>query len=71
MFKKIISNPLWLLAFNVVSLMIPVIILTITEHNPLLVALTAILLPLGFYLLFSAASTRSGRMPSQHQSLFQ
>lgn len=62
MFKKIISNPLWLLAFNVVSLMIPVIILTITEHNPLLVALTAILLPLGFYLLFSAASTRSGRM---------
>ena len=62
MFKKIISNPLWLLAFNVVSLMIPVIILTITEHTPLLVALTAILLPLGFYLLFSAASTRSGRM---------
>ncbi|MBP3474652.1 MAG: lipid A phosphoethanolamine transferase [Alistipes sp.] len=62
MFKKIISNPLWLLAFNVVSLMIPVIILTITEHSPLLVALTAILLPLGFYLLFSAASTRSGRM---------
>lgn len=62
MYNKIISNPLWLLAFNVVSLMIPVIILTITEHNPLLVALTAILLPLGFYLLFSAASTRSGRM---------
>lgn len=62
MLKKIISSPLWLLIWNLASLMIPIIILTFTEHNPLLVAITAILLPLGFYLLFSAASSRSGRM---------
>lgn len=46
----------------IAALMLPVVILTFTEHNPFWVGLAALLLPLGFYCLFAALSRRSGRM---------
>lgn len=45
----------------VASLMLPVVILTYTEHNPLWVSIIAILLPLGFYTAFAGLFRRSGR----------
>lgn len=46
----------------VASLMLPIAVLAYTEHYPLRVTLVGILLPLGVYLMFSALSSRSGRM---------
>lgn len=62
MFNNNRYNPLRLALVFVASLMLPVIALSITEHNSLHITLTALLLPLGFYLLFAAISSRSGRM---------
>ena len=42
--------------------MLPVSILTYTEHDPLRVALIAILMPLGFYTTFVGLARRSGTM---------
>ena len=44
------------------SLMLPVLVLAYTEHNPFWVTLSCILLPGGFYTIFASLSERSGRM---------
>lgn len=44
------------------SLFLPILILTFTEKNPFLVAATVIALPMGFYMMFSSLSARSGVM---------
>ena len=44
------------------ALMLPVVILAFTEHNPFWVTVVGLLLPLGAYALFAAMSHRSGRM---------
>ncbi|MBR3886627.1 MAG: lipid A phosphoethanolamine transferase [Alistipes sp.] len=59
---KKIYNPRLLAAALILSLILPVAILTYTEHNPFWVAVTALLLPLGFYTLLAALSRRSGAM---------
>ncbi len=46
----------------ILLLMLPVVMLAYTEHNPFRITLTGILLPWGFYTMFSALSQRSGRM---------
>ena len=46
----------------VVSLMLPVLILIYTEHNPFLVSLACALIPLGCYLVFASLASRSGVM---------
>ncbi len=60
--KQKIYNPLMLSVVLILALMLPVVILTFTEHNPFWEATTALLLPLGFYTLFAALSRRSGAM---------
>lgn len=62
MFKKIIYNAHWMALALTLSLMIPVVVLTFTEHYPFWVALAGILLPLGVYAITAALSRRSGRM---------
>lgn len=57
-----IYSATWLNIGFLLSLMLPVGILTWTEKNPFWVSLVAILLPLGFYSCFMALSKRSGRM---------
>lgn len=52
----------WLTIGFIVTLMLPVAILTITEKNPFWVSLVAILLPLGFYSAFASLARRSGKM---------
>lgn len=52
----------WLTLGTLLSLMLPIAILTYTEKNPLWVAVAAILLPLGFYSVFASLFRRSGRM---------
>ena len=59
---KKIYNPRLLAAALILSLILPVAILTYTEHNPFWEAVTALLLPLGFYILLAALSRRSGAM---------
>ena len=59
---KKIYNPRLLAAALILSLILPVAILTYTEHNPFWVAVTALLLPLGFYTLLAALSRHSGAM---------
>ena len=59
---KKIYNPRLLAAALILSLILPVAILTYTEHNPFWEAVTAMLLPLGFYTLLAALSRRSGAM---------
>lgn len=59
---KKIYNPRLLAAALILSLILPVAILTYTEHNPFWEAVTALLLPLGFYTLLAALSRRSGAM---------
>ena len=51
-------NANWLIAGFLFALILPIAILTYTEKNPPMVAITAILLPLGFYSIFSALSRR-------------
>lgn len=60
--KGKIYNPLLLVLWFVISLMVPVFILAYTETNPLWTTVVGILLPLGFYTIFAALSRRSGRM---------
>lgn len=62
MAKNRLYNPQVLALALILSLMLPVVILTYTEHNPFWVAASALLLPLGFYTLFAALSRRSGAM---------
>lgn len=51
-----------LIAAFVATLMLPACVLIFTDDYPFLRALSAILLPTGFYLLWSVASRRSGLM---------
>lgn len=60
--KQRLYNPLTLSVALILALMLPVVILTYTEHNPFWEATTALLLPLGGYTLFAALSRRSGAM---------
>ena len=46
----------------VVSLMLPVLILIYTEHNPFWVSLACALIPLGCYVVFASLARRSGVM---------
>lgn len=62
MLRKMIYSATNLAIALVVALMLPVVSLTITEHNPLPIATIGVLLPLGFYTIFAALSSRSGRM---------
>ena len=62
MIRKTFLNPQLMAAALIASLMLPVVILTYTEHNPFWVALSALLLPLGFYTVLAALSRRSGAM---------
>lgn len=55
-------SSLILIITHLVSLFLPIAILTYTEHNPFWIAITAILLPMGFYMMFSSLSKRSGVM---------
>lgn len=62
MLKKIEGKALRLSMTLVVSLMLPVVILLFTEHNPLWISVACLLIPLGGYLLFASAARRSGVM---------
>ena len=62
MFKKSIYDATSLAAIFVTTLMLPILILTYTEKNPLSVSFAGVLLPLGAYTLFTAISRHSGRM---------
>ena len=62
MLKKIEGKALRLSMTLVVSLMLPVVILLFTEHNPLWISAACLLIPLGGYLLFASAMRRSGVM---------
>ena len=62
MLKNKIYNPTSLTVFLLAALTLPVAILTYTEHNPFWMAVSALLLPVGFYTVFAGLSSRSGRM---------
>ena len=62
MLKKIEGKALCLSMTLVVSLMLPVVILLFTEHNPLWISVACLLIPLGGYLIFASAARRSGVM---------
>ena len=62
MFRKRIYDATLLAAIYVTTLMLPILILTYTEKNPLSLSFVGVLLPLGAYTLFSALSRHSGRM---------
>ena len=62
MFKKRIYDATLLAAGFVATLMLPILILSYTEKNPLSVSLAGVLLPLGVYTLFAALSCHSGRV---------
>ena len=62
MFKKRIYDATLLATIFVTTLMLPILILTCTEKNPLSVTFAGLLLPLGAYTLFAALSHHSGRM---------
>ena len=62
MLKKIEGKALRLSMALVVSLMLPVVILLFTEHNPLWISAACLLIPLGGYLIFASAARRSGVM---------
>lgn len=55
-------NALQLSVMFVASLMIPVLILTYTEHNPLWTSIACVMIPLGGYTLFAALTCHSGWM---------
>lgn len=59
---KYIHGALLLTVAYLLSLLLPIAILTYTEHNPFWISLTAIALPMGFYMMFSSLSARSGVM---------
>ena len=62
MFKKRIYDATLLATFFVTTLMLPILILTCIEKNPLPISFAGVLLPLGAYTLFAALSRHSGRM---------
>ena len=62
MLKNKIYNPTSLTVFLLAALTLPVAILTYTERNPFWMAVSALLLPVGFYTVFAGLSSRSGRM---------
>lgn len=62
MCKKRIYDATLLATIFVTTLMLPILILTYTEKNPLSVTLVGVLLPLGAYTLFVSLSRHSGRM---------
>ena len=62
MAKKSKYNATLLTIYFIASLMLPIFILTYTEHNPLWISLSGILLPLGVYTLFASLSRYSGRV---------
>ncbi len=62
MFRKRIYDATLLAAIYVTTLMLPILILTYTEKNPLSLSFVGVLLPLGAYTLFAALSRHSGRM---------
>ncbi len=62
MLKKQLYNATLLALCFIVALMLPVLILTYTEKNPLWESASGVLLPLGLYTLFAALSRHSGRM---------
>ena len=62
MLKKIEGKALRLSMTLVVSLMLPVVILLFTEHNPFWISVACLLIPLGGYLIFASAARRSGVM---------
>lgn len=62
MIKKRIYDATLLAVAFIVALMLPILILTYTEKNPLWVALAGVLLPLGCYTIFAALSRHSGKM---------
>lgn len=55
-------NALQLSMAFVASLMLPVLILTYTEHNPFWASVACVLMPLGGYTLFASLARRSGWM---------
>ncbi|MBQ3203803.1 MAG: lipid A phosphoethanolamine transferase [Alistipes sp.] len=55
-------SALFLTIAYLLSLFLPILILTFTEKNPFLIAATVIALPMGFYMMFSSLSSRSGVM---------
>ena len=62
MFKQRIYDATSLAAIFITTLMLPILILTYTEKNPLSVSLAGVLLPFGAYTLFAVLSRRSGRI---------
>ena len=62
MCKKRIYDATLLAAIFVTTLMLPILILTYTEKNPLSISFAGVLLPLGAYTLFASLSRHSGRM---------
>ena len=62
MLKKRIYDATLLATIFVTTLMLPILILTCTEKNPLSVSFAGVLLPLGAYTLFASLSRHSGRM---------
>lgn len=62
MLKKIEGKALRLSMALVASLMLPVVILLYTEHNPFWTSAACLLMPLGGYLLLASAARRSGVM---------
>lgn len=62
MIKKRIYDATLLAVAFIAALMLPILILTYTEKNPLWVALAGVLLPLGCYTIFAALSRNSGKM---------
>ncbi len=62
MLKKIEGKALRLSMTLVASLMLPVVILLFTEHNPFWISVACLLIPLGGYLIFASAARRSGVM---------
>ena len=61
MAKKSKYNATRLTIYFISSLMLPIFILTYTEHNPLWVSIAGIFLPFGVYTLFASLSRYSGR----------
>ncbi|MBO5216595.1 MAG: sulfatase-like hydrolase/transferase [Alistipes sp.] len=55
-------SSLILIITHLASLFLPIAVLTYTEDNPFWVAITAILLPMGFYMMFVSLAKRSGVM---------
>ena len=60
--KHIINSPKFLLLWGIVVLTVPNIVLSFVEKQPLLTALTNVLLPASVYMLLLTLSRRTGKM---------